>query len=292
MNHVIRFYVIFFAVAAFCVLHARAQERLRPGVIYKPGQQISAPRVGLTAVIPEGWDAVLPQDTELLLLMNQENPDGSIFAVANELTEGELLSRLDINLDVGNNIQLARKGELINRGDVLATELQVIGSTNTKTGYLEAKCSEFGWCVTYMLVCSPDYYESFKKGLMDFMNTTVLNEPSLGSIYDQFDWSEFLSSKYLATYISNPYVKKNNQVWLCPDGTFKSKIQQKGLGDIPKEYKGSKSGTYQVQGKGSTGELILHFQKGEPISVKAEIREDKIYLNGNRFYAMENKECK
>lgn len=269
-----------------------AQERLRPGVVYQPGQKIMAPRIGLTAVIPQGWAAVLPQDTELLLLMNQDNPDGSIFAVANELTMDELKSRLDINLDVGGNIQLARKGELFFRGDIVGTELEVLGSTNTKTGYLEAKCSEFGWCVTYMLICSPAYYDSFKQGLTDFMNTTVFSEPSIGSIYDQFDWTAFLSAKYLATYVNNPYVKKNNQLWLCPDGTFKSKIQERGLGDLPKEYKGNKSGTYQVSGKGPEGELILQFKKGSPVTVKAVIRDDKIYLNGDRFYAMENKECK
>ena len=123
------------------------------------------------------------------------------------------------------------------------------------------------------------------------MDNSKLGEPSLGSIYENFDWSEKLKNKYLATYVSNPYVKKNNQVWLCADGTFKSLLRQKGFGELTKKQSGKQSGTWEAQGVGAKGELILNFKKAHPLRVEMELKDDKLMVNGIRFYIMEH-QCK
>lgn len=272
---------------------AFSQERLQPGRLYQAGEEINAPMVGLTSIIPEGWAGYLPTDTEMLMLANVENPEGTIYAFGFDDTMDDIKARLDLDIkfEVENGIELDRKGDPFMRGEVLAVDLVVKNSTNNLLGYAEAKCADYGWCVMYLMI-TPEYiYEESKKGLIQFMDNSTLGEPTLGSLYANFDWPEKLKGKYLATYISNPYVKKNNQVWLCPDGTFRSKIQQKGFGDLSKKYKGSKSGTWEGQGIGPTGELILHFKKADPVSVSLELKEDKLYINGNRFYVMEHK-CK
>jgi hypothetical protein len=195
---------------------------------------------------------------------------------------------MDIKFEVENGIELDRRGDPFMRGDVLAVELIVKNSTNNSLGYAEAKCADYGWCVMYLMI-TPEYmYEESKNGLIAFMDNSKLSEPTLGSIYENFNWPEKLKNKYLATYISNPYVKKNNQVWLCADGTFRSKIQQKGFGELSKKYKGNKSGTWEGRGTGPKGELILNFKKADPVSVALELKDDKLYIQGDRFYFMDH----
>jgi len=282
-----------FVFSFILLFPAYPQERLQPGKLYKAGEEINAPMVGLTSTIPEGWAGYLPTDTEMLMLANVENPEGTIYAFAFDDTMDDIKARLelDIKFEVQNGIELDRKGDPFMRGDVLAVELIVKNSSNNLLGYAEAKCADYGWCVMYLMI-TPEYiYEESKKGLIRFMDNSTLSEPTLGSLYANFDWPEKLKNKYLATYISNPYVKKNNQVWLCADGTFKSKIQQKGMGELSKKYKGNKSGTWEGRGIGPNGELILNFKKAEPVTVRLELKDDKIYVEGTRFYVMEHN-CK
>ncbi len=288
---------ILLAFILICLLsnnNSYSQERLKAGVVYNPGEQINGPMIGLTAILPEGWAGYLPQDTEMLLLMSVDNPEASIYAFGFDDTMEEIKERLnlDIKFEIENGIELDRKGEPFMRGDVLAIELVVKNSTNNLLGYAEAKCADFGWCVMYLAI-TPEYiYEEVKKGLITFMDNSTLGEPTLGSIYENFNWPEKLKNKYLATYLSNPYVKKKNQVWLCADGTFKSKIQQKGFGDLSKKYKGNRSGTWEGRGIGPNGKLILHFKKADPVTVELEIRDDKLYIGQDRYYVMENTNCK
>ena len=271
-----------------------AQERLQAGVVYNPGEQINAPMVGLTAILPEGWAGYLPQDTEMLLLMSVDNPEASIYAFGFDDTMDEIKERLnlDIRFEIENGIELNRVGDAFMRGDVLAANLVVENSTNELLGYAEAKCADYGWCVMYLAIAPKEVYDKVKSGLIEFMDNSQLGEPTLGSLYDNFDWPDKLKDKYLATYLSNPYVKKNNQVWLCSDGTFKSKIQQKGFGDLSKKYKGNRSGTWTGEGKGAIGKLTLNFSKADPVTVELEIKEDKLYIGQDRYYVMEYKDCK
>jgi hypothetical protein len=205
----------------------------------------------------------------------------------------DIKARLDMNItfEVENGIELDRIGEPFMRGEVLAVELIVKNSTNVRRGYAEAKCANYGWCVMYLMI-TPEYlYEESKKALIQFMDNSRLSEPTIGSIYENFDWSEKLKNKYLATYISNPYVKKNNQVWLCADGTFKSTIKQKGFGELSKKYRGKKSGTWEGRGTGPQGELILNFKKADSVTIVLELKDDKLFIEDERFYFMDH-QCK
>jgi hypothetical protein len=131
-----------------------AQERIRPGIIYQSGDTIHAPRYGITTVIPEGWVGVLPQQTEMFLLMAKDNPQSSIYAFGIEDTEKSLQDRWmqGPGLKVENNIQLVRSSEVFRRHDAIAADLTVENSTNNLKGYIEAKCSDFGRCLILLLV--------------------------------------------------------------------------------------------------------------------------------------------
>jgi len=293
MHYKTKIIIVLFLIIGTVSNFSYSQERLQPGRIYNPGEEINAPMIGLTAIIPQGWAGYLPTDTEMLMLANMENSEGTIYALPFDDTMDDIKERLSLNIkfEVENGIELAAKGDPFMRGEVLALEMMVKNSTNNLLGYAEAKCADYGWCIVYLMI-TPEYmYEESKKTLIQFMDNSRLGEPSLGSLYANFDWSEKLKNKYITTYISNPYVKVKDQVWLCADGTFKSKLQQKNIGNLSKKQRGNGSGTWEVKGIGPIGELTLHFKKAEPLNVELELKDDRLFINGHRFYVMEHN-CK
>lgn len=278
-------------------LNLKAQERIRPGILYQSNDTIHAPRYGITSVIPDGWAGVLPQQTEMFLLMSKDNPESSIYAFGVEDTESALRERWTNGpgLEVENNIKLVRSSDVFERGDAIAADLIVENSTNNLKGYIEAKCSDYGRCLTLLLVVPEPFLEKAKAGLQQFMDYTVMSEPTMGDIYDDFVWADFFGGKFLATRQINPYEKekRKNEIWLCPDGTFRSVIRIKGFANVPKPVSGRKSGTWEATGTGSTGILRLVFNKMEdPVEVSTEIRDDKLYINNIRYFVMQNTTCK
>ena len=282
----------------FCLpsLKVNAQERLRPGFVYQSGDTIHAPMFGLTSIIPEGWVGVLPQQTEMFLLMAKDNPQSSIYAFGTDDTKEAIRERWTSGpgLEVENNIKLIRSSDVFDRGDVIAADLIVENSTNNSKGYIEAKCSNYDRCLVLLLIVPEDFLEQSITGLKQFMDNSSLSMPTLGSIYENFAWAEFFGGKYLATRQVNPYekAKRKNQIWLCPDGTFRSEIKIKGFANVPKPVKGNRSGTWEATGTGSTGMLHLYFKKmEEPLEVPTELRDDQLFINDIRYYVMQNNSC-
>jgi hypothetical protein len=293
MSYKIKIIIVLLLIIGTVLNISYSQEPLQSGRIYNPGEEVNAPMIGLTTTIPEGWAGYLPTDTEMLLLANLENTEGTIYALPFDDTMDDIKERLSLNakFEVENGIELANRGEPFMRGEVLALEMVVKNSTENLLGYAEAKCADYGWCIVYLMI-TPEYmYEESKKALIQIMDNSTMGEPTLGSLYANFEWPEKLKNKYITTYLSNPYVKAKNQVWLCADGTFKSKLQQKNIGNLSKKQKGNRSGTWEGRGVGPTGELTLNFKKAEPLTVILELKDDRLFINGHRFYVMEHN-CK
>jgi len=95
------------------------------------------------------------------------------------------------------------------------------------------------------------------------------------------------------TFTSYQHYKKENHLWLCADGTFKSKLNRKGLAkESSSKYYGKKKGTWKAEGVGATGKLYLSFKKLNEIEVQLEITDEKIHMNNERYFVMESPNCK
>jgi hypothetical protein len=161
--------------------------------------------------------------------------------------------------------------------------------------YLEAKCSPHGFCLSYMLMSNSSSFEAAKKALQQFVDNTTFAKPSTESPYLHFNWKKFLSGKVLlmTTFQETGQNKKENEVNLCSDGTFSSRITRKGIfkNEI-KGYQGSKKGTWEVKSKGDKASIVLSIPKLEPAEVTMEIRDEEIYVNGNRYFVGISEKCR
>jgi len=270
------------------------QERITPGTMYQSGQKLLGPKFGVVTQVPDNWVGILPHDIEMFLLMSTQDQDGQILAMGTSDNPENIRKSWETgSLESETGITMKMKGGVSERNGNLTAEFEITGNMGrSNKAYAEAKCGEYGNCVIFLLIAPENFYNSFKDGLMSFADNTTFEEPSLDNIYQNFNWPEFLNNKYLATYDSNRDYKRDNQLWLCPDGTFRIRIKNKNWGSVPQAYQGTNTGVYEVKGIGPKGEISLEFKKLDPITIDVEIKEDKIYVNSSRFYVMQNTECR
>ena len=281
------------AILFFLHLSTQAQERLKPGAIYEQGQEIFAPTVGYRGVVPDGWFGTLPQEEEVFLMIPVGNAEGYMFINANHMDMKELRQEWNHHLSLTDELVIKLKGEPTVEGNRMTGEFEVTGSRKPYTAYAVAIDGGHGWTLTMSLLSPLDQYERFRKNFDQLVASSKIEAPSLGSIYADFNWPEFLKNKYFMSYLSSIQYKEQDEIWLCGDGTFRSRIKSKGKLVVDKsEYKGRKKGTWRAEGIGETGKLYLSLPKNNDVVLEMEIKDDKIFINGGRFFALENNQCK
>ncbi len=272
---------------------AYSQDRLKPGAIYDQGQEIFAPLVGYKGVVPDGWFGTLPQEGEVFLLIPNGNAEGYMFINANHMDIKELRQEWNYHLSLTDELVIKLDGEPTIDGNRMIGNFEVTGSRVPYVGYAVAIDGGHGWTLTVSILSPVSKYEEFRKNFDQLVASSSVEEPSIGTIYGDFNWSEFLKNKYLMSYLSSTQYKEQNEIWLCGDGSFRSKIKTKGMLKVENSaYKGKKKGTWMAEGIGEIGKLHLYFTKNEDVVLDMEIMDDKIFVNGGRFFVLENNDCK
>jgi hypothetical protein len=293
--------IIWVAIVGISItVHSFAQlpsNRLKPGTMYHPGDSVKSPRLGVSGRIPEGWDGVLPRDTEVFLLMPNTNIVGEMFLVVNEkLDLAGQRKRWEAGSELSPGLKLQIDGGITEReGNILSASGKVVGSQANAQNkvYLESKCSPYGFCLVTIVLTDNPSFERVKQGLQAFMNSISFKKPSNESPYKNFDWKPFLSGKVLLGINYEQGGKKEDEVDLCTDGTFESRITRTGIfKGQAKKYQGKKQGTWDVQSNGERATLKFTFEKLDPVEIEIVAKDEEIYVRDARYFVGESERCK
>ena len=165
------------------------------------------------------------------------------------------------------------------------------------TGFAMARCGPFSKCITCIGIGPKQTYDQMKSAVESFMSKASFTEPSNVSIYVDFDWKEFLSDKALISLSAMQGASgsgtKENEFHLCSDGSFTGRIQKKGaMKQFNEGYKGKQSGTWSTESIGETGTIKLNFKKLPAVELPISIKDEKIFVNDERYFAAESENCK
>jgi hypothetical protein len=191
-------------------LASNAQERLKPGAIYEQGDEIFAPRVGYKGVIPDGWFGTLPQEEEVFLLIPVGNAEGYMFINANPMDLNQLRKEWNNSLSLTDELVITLKGDPEMNGNRMTGDFEVIGSQKPYQAHAVSIDGGHGWTLSVALLCPVEKFNDFKKSFDQLLASSVVEEPSLGSIYGDFNWAEFLQNKYLMSYMSSTQFKEQD----------------------------------------------------------------------------------
>jgi len=271
--------------------------RLQAGRLYEGGETLYAPRLGFTAKVPEGWQGLLPEGTEVFSLSSMTSVFGEMYVFGRE--QGDLISMKAVwtnGFDLSETIGLKAIDPTIHN-DLLSSEVIGEGEAVNKgnRAFAVARCNPSGPCVTVLTLIPIQFYEAVKNVAIKFMETSSFEPPSNAPIHADLNWKEFLSNKSLLSYIEVEGGSKENIVELCADGTFTSSVKKKGwLKKENPKYNGNNSGQWATEGIGEQTKLHLTFKKKDvpPLDVTLAIKDEKIYANGERYFIAQSTKCK
>jgi hypothetical protein len=288
-------------VAIICSNSAFAQKkkaRIQPGRMYEVGDTLYAPRFGFTATVPMGWEGMLPRENEVFLLTStQQELFGEIYIFGRE--QGNLAPMAEVwarGFELSESIKMkATKPEI--KDGMLSSEVVAVGEFVNAgyKGFAASRCSQYGPCITTLMVAPVQFYEPLKNIVIQFMSSSTFELPSHASPYTDFDWKEFLSDKVVANYTSIKGGTKESTIHLCADGTFQSDIKKSGiLKNQNPNYRGRQTGKWTVSGTGEEATIQFTFSKQDtpPFEATLKIHDEKVYGNGDRYFIGKSEKCK
>lgn len=293
-------YIILFLLGTCIAFQGTAQKkknRLQLGKMYKAGETLYAPRFGFTAKVPQGWEGQLPRDSEVFLLTTTTTTYGEIYVFGRE--QGDLNAMREAwkkGFDLSENIKLVAANPTLENG-VLSSEVAGAGEYINKgvRGFAISRCNPSGPCITTLIIAPLQFYDSVKNTAIRFMESSSFDAPSLASPYADFDWTEFLSNKVVATFAAVQGGSKETMIDLCADGTFTASIKKSGiLKDQNPKYRGRKTGKWKVTNTGEATTIQFTFDKKDLPVLEAPllIKDEKVYSNDERYFVGKSEKCK
>lgn len=286
-------------LSAFFAHQAAAQlptDRMSSGVMYYAGDTVKSIRLGLYTVVPAGWKAVLPRDTEVAVLVPEENSSASMYVLLNEnMTINQQRTRMEQGFELTEGLTMAPDGPVTRRtDDVVAVNAKLTGEKSNKQAkfYIESKCNPVGYCLAFVLQADAQSLEKGKAALQQLSDHTVFQDMSHISPYANFKWKEFLSNKLLLRFRRDASGEQEDELDLCADGTFKAHITRTGGFEVAsKEYAGKNKGTWTLTSENDRATLTLSFKKLKPITLEIQGKDEQIYVNGHRYFVGESESC-
>ena len=272
-------------------IQVNAQERVKPSKVYQAGETITAPLYGLTLTLPENWRGYLTQETSIFTLNCDSVNDVNIRVYPSEESLESIKSRWSQGVELSPGLKAMPIGEVEKTKNGLKTAFKFTGNPGVK-GFSRVVCGSYGHCYTAFITAPTNMYMQYQNALEVLATGTEFKEPWLEDFYGDHHWSEALSGKYIFNYDIGEGSRKTNQLWLCEDGTFETKIiRKKALKGVAGPYHGKQKGTYRIEGVGSTGVLILEFKDLAPLRLDLSIRDEHIFINEQRFLASTHDKC-
>ncbi|MEM9327455.1 MAG: hypothetical protein AAGA85_17445 [Bacteroidota bacterium] len=283
--------IISFLLAFAMCFPLLAQDRVQPARDYKAGEEFYAPLNGIKFRVPEGWSGYVPMGTDVFSMRLDSARELDIMVRAGADNLEQIKARLDQGSEMARGIFARPIGEFEINGSRVTGSFY-FSNDKSRKGHVLAKCGEFGKCATMVVITPAPSHEKYKDLLAGIADNLFFVAPTLEEQFADYDWSVQLRGKYLVLYEGTNTSLKANHLWLCSDGTFRSKAERKGeqKGQAG-PYSGNKKGTYRLMGMGMQGRLVLEYKKADDLDIILTLKDQQVYLNGDRYVVSNNTKC-
>ncbi|WP_422361093.1 hypothetical protein [Reichenbachiella sp.] len=266
-----------------------SQERVKAAKVYTLGDSFSAPLYGLNVTIPENWSGFYPQDSEIFKMTNDSIQSVECMYFASQNSLDKIVAKWNKGFGLAQGLSMELEGEMVRREGLIISRVGLTNRNDVK-GTVLAKCGDFGVCVTAMVYGPTKHLETYFTNLTPLLQAIEFVKPIPREELEYFDWQKELTGKYLLAYERDIASKKQGQIWLYLDGTFKSKVTRTGLfKGSAGDYKGTKKGTYLIfnEEDGKPAKLVLTFNKLPEVELPLLKKEKQFFINDQVFYYSE-----
>lgn len=281
--------IIFLLFALFSTIPAFAQET----------GTISDPILGISFKIPDGW---VGQESGEYFVMGHNSVPGMIIMSMhqNNLEQLKQEARNGIH-DPESSISLTLASEIEQpQANAIAATLKGTVNWQAAKAYVIALENKFGTGISIAVITTADLFEQKHIAVAkQIMNSVKFTKPKTDAIVKE--WKDFLSNVRLTYMYSNfsgsytdggvsAYAESNETIDLCSAGYFthsSNSMVSAGNSGI-NAYSGNQGGgdgNWEITvGVGGVPYLVLNFNNGEVYEYKLTYEDQKLHLNGTRYF--------
>jgi hypothetical protein len=258
------------------------------GVIYPESSFLKSSDTGLQLETPKGYNAAISDELGLLIIEAFDRKT-RIFISVEELTETEVEKTLSENIAIGDGILLIPESDFKKEGSTLENRFSLDFEGQELESYIIAKAVNSNRYVSTIMITNSDHYEKqletlkeLSKSISSFKVKENLEQPST------LNWNEYLKGKHLVNMKTSSGYTEKTDIWLCSNGQFRFKDEASSLSvNGTGAYAGKNAGTWRTEGN----RLLLSYNDDKTRSYELKIENDKLFLNGYRYFRDSNELC-
>jgi hypothetical protein len=270
--------------------------QIQPGRVYRGGEVLGDPSLGLQLTMPRGWSGRLAPDGESFRLQ-PDTGEAHLVVIADQMTDTIARARMAQPIDVGDGIVLRLTGEV---RDVAAGHLSgnfTVGGTPSRLdGTIDVRLAQSGMGVVFILLTPPARTEAARQVMREFaLSLGVTQQARTAGGAGGDAWEPWLRGLYLAHFFTRTGYTESTEIWLCSDGSFRINDQGGGFGGgASGAAVRSGTGRWSATGTGRTGQLVLDYGGGQrsTFELTYDYEQNRLFLNGERFLRGKNERCR
>ncbi len=280
-----------------------AATEISPGVLYQPGTQLQVSTLGISFQVPQNWQAILPQGSEVLI-MEPTNAVARIILSAvpgsNAQTIEQLMSQVQM-LDAMS--QLQPSGQLKRDQQLFLRDYNIVGQNqqNLKASAY-ARLGDNQTAVFVILLQGQDQDGMAKVG-RQFIQSVKFDEVKTefqvqAEASKNIDWNQELKGRTLRYLRTENGLSIDKNMSFCSDGTFAysdddSYLSNDAMTSFSATSNSDNFGRWQIQGN----QIILSWNDGSrsQFTLSRRYVEDwgewGTFVDDERWFNVQNKVC-
>jgi hypothetical protein len=298
----------------FCFVSRLGAVELSPGGVYPEGTTVQSSGLGLSLSIPTGWLGTLPQGVEALILKKQGAQD-TILIQAEQIDKQSIIAMMNQTIMLDAGLTLIPIGEAVEKAGVITGQYSVTGQYANSKAQIKSLIGKHG--ISVALIGIGFSQGEPQKTLTQLSKTITFQTPqsvpqgnTARSTGSGTPWSDYMRGRYIVFYYTGSGYHEEDHIWLCSDGTYYRSNSSGGFGGGASGASGGKaSGQWRVTGT-MPGEGVLTLTTGPGVyrgdtsfgsweeqtdpsqaSFTLSLQDNKLYLNGSKWFRDSNKQC-
>ena len=244
---------------------------------------------GMSLQPPQGWRAQAAGADKIVLVA----PDGNTTYIA-MLTFADasaVMRQLTAPVNLGNNVNLTPLRQPYVASDYLVNDFAVAGTTAPATGLVTVRRFTDGRALAIVGIAPQQngtFLRTMQYRLMAAVQVSAMQPGAANGLAAQ------LRGRYLVRFYTGNGYHERQEIWLCSNGMYAMRASGGGAtrGLASGTFDGGHQGRWQAAGLTTSGVLTLTDAQGNNRSFQLSVRNDGVYLNGNRWLRGNNTQCR
>lgn len=281
-----------------------AATEISPGVLYQPGARLKVSTIGLQLAVPSGWQAVLPQGSEALIMEPVGKVARMIISAVPQSNEQMLRQTMSEQLALDFHSQLSPKGKVEMEAGLYSQRYQVTGNNpQNLVGSAYGRLADTGLAV-YVVMLEPAKQNMVPSIGRELIKDMTFSAPKTEAQVQQevarnIDWNNELRGRTLQYMYTGDGLSTTKRMNLCSDGSFSysdsdSYASSDAVGDFSAYSRGGDSGSWQI----NDNMIVLKWNDGSSSQFTLsrryvpEWREWGTFVDEERWFKVQNQVCR